>query len=177
MTGGIAFQFHREDSQAVQENHEVNALISLVIYLLHYREDVFLIVRNGLGVDGAVRLTIHQPKGDTIIELDAVLDNIDQTTALFIDFGVDVVNDRIVGAVFIHTAQTLHFIVLRVLQKFKQNFGIHCQPRLIDCAGTDTKFVILFQTLQNQLLEIFFFSKLVCSDRHITEPPLLVFYQ
>ena len=175
LTGGVAFQFNCEDSQAIQKNNEVNAFVSLVIYLFHYGEDIFSVVRNSLGVDGAVRLAIHQPKGNTIIELYAVLDNIDQATAFLVDFRVDVINDRIVGAVFIHTAQTLHFIVLRILQKLKQDFGIHCQPRLIGCVGTDTEFVILFQTLQNQLLEIFFFSQLVCSDRHITEPPLLVF--
>ena len=80
----------------------------------------------GLGVDGAVWFTIHQPKGNTIIKLHAVLDNINQAAALFIDFGVDVVNDRIVSAVFIHTAQTIHLIVLRILQEFKEDFGIHC---------------------------------------------------
>ena len=42
LTRGVTLQFHGEDRQAVQENHEVNALIGLVIYLLHYREDVFL---------------------------------------------------------------------------------------------------------------------------------------
>ena len=35
LAGGIALQFHREDSQAVQENNEVDAFISFMVYLFH----------------------------------------------------------------------------------------------------------------------------------------------
>ena len=114
-----------------------------MIDILHDGEDVLLIILDRLRVDSAVRFPVHQLQCRAVVKLNPMLDNIDQATALFIDLGVDVIDNRLFRPIFIHTAELLHRIVLRGLQKLKEHTGIHSKAGLVFGVRTNTETVIV----------------------------------
>ena len=154
---GIALQLHGKNSDAVQEQHKVNALIGLMIYFLHNRENVPVVVFYCNGIFCAVRFSIHQLQLVAAVKLHAVLDDINQPTARLVDFSIDVVNDGFLGAFFIDGTETLHCVCLSAFEEFQKHLCIHRQTGRELIRMADAVAVIITQMFQYQLLVILFF--------------------
>ena len=141
-----------------------------MIDLFHNGEDILLVIDPCRSVDSAVRFSEHQLQGCAVVKLHTVLDNIYQTAALAVNFGVDVIDNRFVSALLVHPAELLHCLVLCVLQKLQQQLRVHGKASVIRGVRTNTEPVILVQTFKDKFLVVLLLLKLIHSDGHLPQP-------
>ena len=106
LSTGVAFQLKSKNSNAIEENHKINAFALFVPYFLHHWEYILLIQRLRFLVEGGGGLTVHEGQRYTVIKLHAVLQYIQQAAAFLIDLIVDVIEDGLAGPVAIEFFQS-----------------------------------------------------------------------
>ena len=151
LTCRITFQLKSHNRQTIQENNYIDSFLVAGPDLLHHRENILAVFLCQFRIKGSRGLGIHE-LNLLIRKLNAMLQNLNQTTTCLRSLRIDKADNRLFQIVFVNLAQILHCIRLCIVQEFKEHLTIHGIIAVKIRSLTDYKTIVLLQTLQKELL-------------------------
>ena len=155
MPSRIALQLEGHDGKAVQEDHKVNTLIIAGPDLLHNGEDVFLILRQQLPVEGGRRFCIHELQLH-IGELNTVLQDVQQAATGLCSFSIDEADDGVLQIALVDFTECRHLVRLGIVQELKQHLPVNGKEAVIVRRFADHITIILREPVHYEMLVFFF---------------------
>ena len=160
LSGSVTFQFKGHNGETVQEDNQIHTLVIGGPDLLHYRENILLVLSQKVLIESGRRFRVHEFQLH-VGHLDAMLERTQKTATRLCYLCIDVTDDGILQVRFINLTERLHFLRLGIVEELEQHLTVHGKKAVKTRRLADHIAVILREPVHYEMLVFFFGQNII----------------